>query len=198
MDKLELLKAVYSAIDWEVLYRNAPDAERNQVDVLFREMRERLAASAPAPAPEPQGGDAGAVHGAAVVIYCDGASSGNPGPAAVGVVIADATGCELLAWGEGIGRATNNVAEYRAAIAGLQKALELGARSVELRADSELLVRQIRGQYRVKNAGLQPLHAKVLELLARFERWSACHIPREKNARADALASAAVKQAKKS
>jgi ribonuclease HI len=205
VNKLDLLKAVYSAIDWELLYRNAPDAERHEVDELFRDLRERLAASAPAldatasvVAPQPAPDAAGAVLGASAVVYCDGASSGNPGPAAIGVVISDPAGRELLAWGEGIGRATNNVAEYRAAIAGLQKALELGARSVELCADSELLIRQVRGEYRVKNAGLRPLHAKVLELLARFERSSASYVPREKNSRADALAAAAVKKAKRS
>jgi ribonuclease HI len=136
--------------------------------------------------------------GTRLVINVDGASRGNPGPAAIGVVIADASGREVLAWGEAIGRTTNNVAEYRAAIAGLEKALELGARSVELRADSELLVHQVNGRYRVKNAGLRPLHAKVTELLGRFESWSAAYVPREKNARADALATAAAKKAKRS
>lgn len=198
MNKLDLLKAVYSAIDWELLYRNAPEAARQEVDELFRELTERLAASPSVLAPQPEPDAAGAVLGASAVIYCDGASSGNPGPAAIGVLISDSAGRELLAWGEGIGRATNNVAEYRAAVAGLEKALELGACSVELCADSELLIRQIRGEYRVKNAGLRPLHAKVLELLARFERWSASYVPRERNSRADALAAAAVKKAKRS
>ncbi len=190
MNKLELLKAVYSAIDWERLYRNAPDAERGLVDELFRELTERLG-------PQPAAVEADSVRGGHVVVCCDGASRGNPGPAAIGVVLADSAGRELLAWGEAIGRATNNVAEYRAAIAGIEKALELGARTVELRADSELLVHQINGVYRVKNAGLRPLHAKVSELLARFERHSARHVPREKNARADALATAAAKKAKR-
>ncbi len=190
MNKLELLKAVYSAIDWDVLYRNAPDAERDEVDDLFRELIERLG-------PQPDVADAASVRGGDIVVCCDGASRGNPGPAAVGVVLLDSAGHEVVAWGEGIGRATNNVAEYRAAIAGLEKALELGARRVEVRADSELLVHQINGRYRVKNAGLRPLHAKVSELLGRFERWSARHVPREKNARADALASAAAKKAKR-
>lgn len=191
MNKLELLKAVYSAIDWERLYRAAPDAERGQVDELFQEMAERLGSR-----PEPV--EVQTVSSGQVLLYCDGASRGNPGPAAVGVVLADPSGRELLAYGEPIGRATNNVAEYRAAIAGLEKALELGARSIELRADSELLVHQINGVYRVKNAGLRPLHAKVGELLGRFESWSARHVPREQNARADALAGAAAKKALRS
>jgi ribonuclease HI len=191
VNKLELLKAVYSAIDWERLYRAAPDAERVQVDGLFQELAEALG-------PQPGAAESAAIRGGAVVLYCDGASRGNPGPAAVGVVLAEPSGRELLAWGEPIGRATNNVAEYRAAIAGLQKALELGARSVELRADSELLVHQISGVYRVKHPGLRPLHAKVGELLGRFERWSARHVPREANARADALADAAARKALRS
>jgi len=193
VNKLELLKAVYAAIDWERLYRNAPDAERDQVDDLFRELTERLGTE-PTVGPQAEPADAASVRGGHVVVCCDGASRGNPGPAAIGVVLLDSAGREVLGWGEPIGRATNNVAEYRAAIAGLEKALELGARSVELRADSELLVHQINGRYRVKNAGLRPLHAKVSELLGRFERWSARHIPREKNARADALAGAAAKK----
>jgi len=190
VNKAELLKAVYGALDWARLYELAPQASRQEVDELFQELRRRLG-------PQPEGDAAAPVRGGKAVVCCDGASSGNPGPAAIGVVITDADGREVLAWGECIGRATNNVAEYRAAIAGLEKTLELGAKSVELRADSELLVKQLRGQYRVKNAGLKPLHARVRQLLGRFDAWSVAHVPREKNARADALAASALKKARR-
>ncbi len=202
MNKKELLRAVYSAIDWDLLYRNAPDAERGEVDELFRELAERLGPQPevgpqPTVGPQPEAAEAASVRGGDVIVCCDGASRGNPGPAAIGLVLLDSAGRELVGWGEAIGRTTNNVAEYRAAIAGLEKALELGARRVEVRADSELLVHQINGRYRVKNAGLRPLHAKVSELLGRFDSWKARHVPREKNARADALASAAAKKSKR-
>ncbi|MCZ2110253.1 MAG: ribonuclease HI family protein, partial [Dehalococcoidia bacterium] len=92
-----------------------------------------------------------------LTVYADGASRGNPGPAAIGVTIRDATGQELATVSERIGVGTNNQAEYRAAIAGVRLARKLGATGLDLRMDSELVVRQLSGQYRVKNAALQPL-----------------------------------------
>ena len=91
----------------------------------------------------------------------DGASRGNPGPAAYGAVVYDANDAELQALGGAIGRNTNNVAEYRGAIAAVQTALDLGATELELRLDSELIVRQLQGRYRVKNAALKPLYAQL-------------------------------------
>ncbi len=188
MDKLRLLKAVYEAIDWARLYENAPEAERRDVDELFRQLREGLG-------PQAEQALADQVRGGEAVLRCDGASKGNPGPAGAGMVIETADGREVLAWGEPVGRATNNVAEYRALLAGLQKALEIGVHRIEVRADSELLVRQINGDYRVKSAKLRPLHAQAMSLLERFGRWSVRHVPRQKNARADTLADEAARQA---
>lgn len=127
-----------------------------------------------------------------VIAYSDGASRGNPGPAALGVVIYDEAGRELHRASRALGRATNNEAEYRAAIAALEGALGLGATSVELRMDSELVVRQLTGRYRVRNPRLAPLFARLLDLRSRFERVSVVHIPREQNAVADRLANAAL------
>jgi len=183
MSKLELLKAVYESIDWGKLYRLLPQASRQQVDQLFQDLREKLALDA-----EPPEGAAGKVKGGEAYLYCDGASRGNPGPAAIGMVLTAPDGAEVLAWGQPIGRATNNVAEYRSVAEGLRKALELEVRRIRVLCDSELLVRQVRGQYKVKSPGLKPLHADVLDLLARFERWQVEHIPRTENARADAIA----------
>ncbi len=183
MSKLELLKAVYESIDWGKLYRLLPEVSRQHVDELFQDLREKLQLDA-----EPPEEAAAKIRGGHAHLYCDGASRGNPGPAAIGIVLKAPDGAEVLAWGQPIGRATNNVAEYRAAIEGLKKALELEVRHIRVLCDSELLVRQVHGQYKVKSPGLKPLHADVLDLLARFEQWQVEHIPRTENARADAIA----------
>ena len=122
----------------------------------------------------------------------DGASRGNPGPAAFGAVVYDAADAELRALGGRIGRGTNNVAEYRGAIAAVEAALELGATELELRLDSELIVRQLEGRYRVKNAVLKPLHAQLQRLLSRLDVVRVRHVPRGQNSRADELANAAL------
>ncbi len=127
-----------------------------------------------------------------LTVYADGASRGNPGPAAIGATIRDATGQELATVSERIGVGTNNQAEYRAAIAGVRLARSLGATALDLRMDSELVVRQLSGQYRVKNAALQPLFQALLAELEAIGGYTVGHVPRERNARADALANAAL------
>ena len=122
----------------------------------------------------------------------DGASRGNPGPAAYGAVVYDADDAELRALGGAIGRNTNNVAEYRGAIAAVAAALELGATELELRLDSELIVRQLEGRYRVRNAALKPLYAELSALLQKLDVVRIRHVPREQNSRADELANAAL------
>jgi ribonuclease HI len=125
-------------------------------------------------------------------LHVDGASRGNPGEAGFGVHVADEDGTEVASLYGYLGRATNNVAEYQALLHGLRFALARGASGVEVFSDSELLVRQIDGRYRVKNPGLQPLHREARGLLARFERARVVHVPREQNREADALANRAV------
>ena len=127
-----------------------------------------------------------------LTVYADGASRGNPGPAAIGASVRSAAGSELATVSEAIGRATNNVAEYRAAIAGVRAAAELGASSIDLRLDSELVVRQLAGRYRVKNAALRPLFAALIEALESVGPYTVGHVPRARNARADALANEAL------
>jgi ribonuclease HI len=122
-----------------------------------------------------------------LVVNVDGGARGNPGPAAIAAVISDPDGTVLEEHGEAIGRATNNVAEYRALLLGIERARTLGAREVELIGDSELVVRQVKGEYRVKDAGLRPLHDQVRDALEHFDRWSIRHVRREHNAAADAL-----------
>jgi len=126
------------------------------------------------------------------VIYVDGASRGNPGPASVGAALFDEAGKEVHTVSRRIGRATNNEAEYRAAIAGLEAALALGARDVELRMDSELVVRQLDSRYKVRNPSLRRLFGRVKDLQWRFTSFSVRHVRRDGNRRADKLANEAL------
>ena len=125
-------------------------------------------------------------------LHVDGASRGNPGESGFGVHVTDEHGAEVASLYGYLGKATNNVAEYQALLHGLRFALARGAARVEVSSDSELLVRQIEGRYRVKNPGLVPLHREAKSLLARFERARVVHVPRERNREADALANRAV------
>ena len=127
-------------------------------------------------------------------IQADGASRGNPGEAGVGAVISDARGRTIKELKRFLGMATNNVAEYRAVILALEKALDFGAGSVTVYLDSELVVRQLRGEYRVREAHLKTLHRQALEILNRFSKYNIHHVPREENRRADQLANEAIDQ----
>lgn len=128
-----------------------------------------------------------------VVIHIDGGSRGNPGPAAAGVVIRDAADQSILYQaGLFLGKATNNVAEYSGLLEGLRKAKELGAKTVEIVSDSELMVRQMNGQYRVKNPGLQELFGQAVKLRQAFAKVTLRHVRREFNKDADALVNQAL------
>jgi ribonuclease HI len=127
-----------------------------------------------------------------VVVNVDGGARGNPGPAAVAAVVQDAGGEVLEERGERIGRATNNVAEYRALLLGIARAAALGATELELLGDSELIVKQVKGEYKVKDAALRELHAEVKRALGGFESWSIRHVRRERNAEADRLVNEAL------
>ena len=125
---------------------------------------------------------------APVQIHIDGASRGNPGPAACGIVVESAKGELLKELAHTFGKTTNNVAEYRALLAALEYAVEAGYPDVALYSDSQLLTRQILGEYKVKKPDLIPLHRRAKELIARFESFSITHVPREENREADRLA----------
>lgn len=127
-----------------------------------------------------------------LILHCDGAARGNPGPAGIGVHIADEDGNTVAEVAEGIGEQTNNVAEYTAAIRGLQRARELGATEVHLRSDSKLLIEQISGRWKIKNKNLMRLHREVRDLAAGFERVTYEHVRRERNVAADLLANQGV------
>jgi ribonuclease HI len=127
-----------------------------------------------------------------LVINVDGGARGNPGPAAIGVLVRDGEGEVLEEVGERIGEATNNVAEYRALLRGIELAAAHGASELELIGDSELVVRQVEGRYKVKNEGMKELHAEVKRALGNFDSWSIRHVRRAENADADRLVNQAL------
>lgn len=127
-------------------------------------------------------------------LYCDGGARGNPGPAGIGFVL-ELPGAPVIREGAYIGEATNNVAEYRALIAGLSRAAAAAVTELNVFLDSELVVRQMQGTYRVKDAKLKPLFAEAQELAAQFRPISFLHVPREKNAVADELVNKAIDEA---
>jgi ribonuclease HI len=127
-----------------------------------------------------------------VVVNVDGGSRGNPGPAAIGVVVATPDGAVLDEVAEAIGVATNNVAEYLALLRGLERARDLGASEVEIVNDSELIARQLRGAYKVKHPAMKPLYLEAMAALRGFDRWQIRTVPRALNAAADALVNAAL------
>ena len=130
-----------------------------------------------------------------VVVYFDGGARGNPGPAAIGAVVFDPSSTpptRLAAVSERIGETTNNVAEYRALIAGLEAAAATPARAVKVRGDSKLVIEQVAGRWKVKQAHLRPLRERVCELLAGYDHVDLGHVRRELNTDADALVNAAL------
>jgi ribonuclease HI len=127
-----------------------------------------------------------------LTLQFDGGARGNPGPAGIGVVISSSDGTPLVTLGRFIGRATNNVAEYRALITAMEEALKLGARRIVIRGDSELVIKQMNGQYKVRHPDMKPLHGRAQELLAQFDSAKIEHNLRGKNALADQLANLAM------
>jgi ribonuclease HI len=154
-------------------------------------------------ADEPPGREPATSTGLRLVIRTDGAARSNPGPASAGAVLIDADRPDarhplappLATISDYLGTQTNNVAEYTAVVRALVLASELGAREVHLMLDSKLIVEQLHGRWRVKDAKLQVLHAEVRRLLAGFDRWTAVHVPRAQNSAADALCNEAIDRA---
>ena len=131
-----------------------------------------------------------------VVVHVDGGARGNPGPAAAACVISSPEGETLGEHTRLLGTATNNVAEYRALLLGLECARELGASEVDVVGDSELIAKQVQGLYKVKHEAMRPLHQQAMAALREFEDWSIRTVPRAQNARADALVNAALDEAR--
>jgi len=127
-----------------------------------------------------------------VVVNVDGGARGNPGPAAIAAVVQDEDGAVLEESAKRIGTATNNVAEYRALLLGIERAAAIGATELDLVGDSELIVRQVKGEYKVKDATMRELHAEVGRALRPFASWSIRHVRRERNGEADRLVNEAL------
>jgi len=189
----KLLRLVREHLDLEELLRAHPEVTRAHVEALWAKLglasRARDAGHAPDLFEPPAGRAEGHLP---LVVRCDGAARGNPGPASVGAVVQDAEGTTLLEVSERIGYATNNVAEYTAVIRGVEEARRLGATAVHLLLDSDLLVQQLRGAYRVRSAHLRPLYQRSMELLGGLREWRVDHVPRSENAAADRLANLAL------
>ena len=131
-----------------------------------------------------------------LIIYTDGAARGNPGPAAIGVVLKDEKGNVIAAISRRLAPTTNNQAEYQAIIAGLEKAVGLGVKNVSVKSDSSLIVNQINGRFKIKNTALRPLYQKVVQLTGSLESFFISYLPRSQNSAADALANKALDSSK--
>jgi ribonuclease HI len=189
VDEIRLLRAIYCHLDRQGVIADLPVVTQDHLIAFFQRVKQLLEEDAPVPAPA-----AASVAAGVVVLQCDGGARGNPGPAACAYVLADADGTTLAEAGRFLGSATCNEAEYRGLIAGLEKAREIGARRVEVRSDSELLVKQMRGEYRVRAQHLKGLHTHAAGLARSFESCSFLHVPRASNARADKLTNRAIKR----
>lgn len=189
-----LLRSIYRHLDIAALIEEHPGLTRDDVISLFRKLDRLMEASSPAPAPARA--SAAPLPPGAVVLYTDGGSRGNPGTAGYGVVLADAQGKTIQESCECIGEATNNEAEYRGLLAGLQIAAGRGVKELVVRSDSELMVRQLTGRYKVRKSNLIPLFIEAQRLLRGFGSWKAEHIPRAQNAHADRLANEAMDRAR--
>ena len=164
-----------------------PSGEASIGDVRATAVGETAVAEIP-----PQGGRLDVAGGAPFVLRVDGGSRGNPGPAAIGVVLEDTHGTVVETMGVRIGTATNNVAEYQSLITGLEIALDHGVRRLRVLSDSELLVKQLRSEYKVRAEALKDLFLQARSLLQRFERVDLAHVPREENVAADRLVNQAL------
>jgi ribonuclease HI len=197
MNRLQnLLLELADGVEFESAWKSAGYEKREEAEGALRDLAATLVGETPSHAA------ARAARGAtpsndelSLVVYADGASRGNPGPSSIAAIAMLETGEELTSVSKCIGNATNNVAEYRAVIEGLRLAKDLGAAKVEMRLDSELVVKQLNGEYRIKNTELQILAENAMAEAKRFSVCAFRHIPREDNKKSDRLANAALDKA---
>lgn len=185
----EALRLVEGLLSGKSLVELAPQGDPARKEIVRH--LESLLSNRKKPKTSDAPGAAARVHNMAI-LFSDGASRGNPGPAAIGFLLQDATGNELAAEGECIGTTTNNIAEYQAVFAGLQKARDLGIEELEIRLDSQLVERQLNGEYKVRHPGLLEWKRRVDDLLRMFRSVRIIHIGREENTAADRLANEAL------
>lgn len=198
----DILDTLAKKIPDEVLQSCIPDVTPEQVKMVLSDAARRLDSKAKGTAKIPaipsiesdtsHNDWAGKIKGQTLSLFTDGASRGNPGEAGAGISIVDEQGNELFSGSEYLGQCTNNEAEYRALLHGLANLREFGSGRLAIYLDSELIVRQILGQYKVKNANLKSFFTEAIERLGEFSSYSISHIRREKNSRADHLANQAI------
>jgi len=193
--RAQLLLAIAEHESLAATLRALPGLTREDAVALLRSSAHALGSAEPSGAPvskdrEPRA--ASRKPQAPLIVMSDGAARGNPGPAGAGAVLLDASGRVLARLGRYLDTQTNNVAEYEGLLLGLRAAQEMGARRIEVRADSQLLIRQLEGSYRVKNERLKELFGEAKRLLRGFDEVSLRHVPREENELADEMSNRAI------
>ncbi|MCQ4575137.1 MAG: ribonuclease HI family protein [Candidatus Brocadiales bacterium] len=184
----ELLELIRKGIDPDSVKAADPRATRKRLEEFFSRMGDAIRPKLKSDSDSKKKKVVTPVPKGRILIYTDGASRGNPGKAGIGVVIRDGEHNVLDEIGEYIGETTNNVAEYRALIRGLEWALEYHPVKVDVFCDSELVVKQVNGQYKVRAPSILPLHREARKLIGKLPEWRLQYIPREENVQADALA----------
>lgn len=177
-DARSVLEALAGSLDIEVVLKKFPDLDREGLRSVIAEAASRMPSSG-------RGGDR-------LLAYIDGAARGNPGEAGAGVVLKDAAGNVVEKLSQYLGKATNNTAEYKALLLALRRARELGATSLQVYSDSELIVNQINGRYRIRAGHLQKLCQEAIRFMRDFDQVNISHVPRDKNVEADEQANLAV------
>jgi len=195
----ELLVLVHKGIDMEKLKEQDRSITKKRVDTLFQNLKDHVKKDDPAISEKEIAGTSSIKKEAdLIVVNVDGASKGNPGESGIGVAIFDKDSNLINEACDYLGVATNNIAEYKALILGIKLSTKYNAKRVLFKADSELMVKQIKGEYRVKNAQLKLLFAEAQSLLKKLPNWKIMHVPREENKEADLLANKGVEMSIKS
>lgn len=194
----ELLVLIHKSIDIEILKEQDKTITKKRVDKLFQDLKGHVKKEDPAGSEKEIAGTSSIKKEAdLIVVNVDGASKGNPGESGIGVAIFDKDSNLINEACDYLGVATNNVAEYRALILGIKLSTKYNAKRVLFKADSELMVKQIKGEYRVKNAQLKLLFTEAQSLLKKLSNWKIMHVPREENKEADLLANKGVEMSTK-
>jgi len=195
----ELLALVHKSIDMEKLKEQDRSITKKRVDTLFQNLKDHVKKDDPAISEKEIAGTSSIKKEAdLIVVNVDGASKGNPGESGIGVAIFDKDSNLINEACDYLGVATNNIAEYKALILGIKLSTKYNAKRVLFKADSELMVKQIKGEYRVKNAQLKLLFTEAQSLLKKLPNWKIMHVPREENKEADLLANKGVEMSIKS
>ena len=195
----ELLALVHKSIDMEKLKEQDRSITKKRVDTLFQNLKDHVKKDDPAISEKEITGTSSIKKEAdLIVVNVDGASKGNPGESGIGVAIFDKDSNLINEACDYLGVATNNIAEYKALILGIKLSTKYNAKRVLFKADSELMVKQIKGEYRVKNAQLKLLFTEAQSLLKKLPNWKIMHVPREENKEADLLANKGVEMSIKS